>query len=1135
MAKYNVQHATEFLVNLDEDRPASILYVDDEPGLLEVVKQCLEMEGEFQVDTAVSVKEAKKITRKKVYDVIVSDYIMPGKNGLDFLRELRADGNTIPFIIFTGKGREEVAVNALNLGVDQYINKVGEPETVYLELSHGIRKALQRKRANQRIRESEQKFRNIFESASDAMIYLDRTGRILDVNQKAISVFGGSKKELVGKHFTKVGILSPKDVSKLMKAFADGLAGKHAFVSVSIKNRRGQKVSLECQGSLMKTSSENALLVIARDVTKRKQAEEGLKKSEEKYKELLEETPIGICNLDIKGKITYTNKAFEQIVGYSSDEIIGKSALNLASQALQLSNEKLKPITNRIKNRLTGRRKSEPMTLQLRRKDGCLRWVEAESKLIKRFGMPVGLQAILEDVTERKQMKEKLAESEERFRSIVENSHGGIGIVDDGFKIKYVNDQVTRILGYSKEEMVGHDFRKFLHGYTQSLIQDRYVRRQNGEEIPSQYEFEVIRKDGERRTVEMKVALLKDGQGRMHTMAEVLDITDRKKALVDFKESEEKFRDLAEQLPSMVFINKNGRVVYVNKKCIEIMGYTEEQFYSSDFNFHSLIAPESIEVIISAYKKHMKGEEVAPYEYTLVTKKGKKIEAIITTKLIKYCGENAILGIVTDITERKKMERDLRSSQERLSLLFQYAPDAYYLSDLKGSFVDGNKAAEELTGYRKDEIIGKSFLKLKLLPRRQMPKAVKLLARNALSKPTGPDEFTLNRKDGTSVSVEIRTFPINVKGKTLVLGIARDITQRKEKEREVRENKEKFERLFMDNPEAAVYVDSDFHILDANPRLQELFGYSSDEIKGRYINDLLVPEENLAEAEMLNKKANNGYVYHDTVRRRKDGSLVPVSISAAPITVEDRIIGFVAVYKDISQLKKAERELKDTLEKLSVVGKLVRHDVRNKLSVITGNTFLAEKKLPDHHEVSENLREIESAVQQTVEIFDFANAYEQLGIEELNYVDVERSFKETVLLFPDLHVNIVNDCRGLMVLADSLLQQVFYNLIHNSLKHGQKVTEIRTYYEEIGKNRLRLIYQDNGIGIPRAEKELIFKEGYGKGTGYGLYLIRKICEVYGWTIQERGKQGKGVQFTMIIPRMSGRGRISYRLDHNREH
>ncbi|MCK4885702.1 ATP-binding protein, partial [Candidatus Bathyarchaeota archaeon] len=108
-------------------------------------------------------------------------------------------------------------------------------------------------------------------------------------------------------------------------------------------------------------------------------------------------------------------------------------------------------------------------------------------------------------------------------------------------------------------------------------------------------------------------------------------------------------------------------------------------------------------------------------------------------------------------------------------------------------------------------------------------------------------------------------------------------------------------------------------------------------------------------------------------------------------------------------------------------------------------------------------------------------------------------------------------------------RQLFYNLIDNSLKHGEKVSRIRVHYEEAGKDKLKLVYEDDGVGIPKAEKEKIFTEGYGKDNGYGLYLIRKMCEVYGWTIKETGKHGKGTQFTITIPKMSESGKIAYQL------
>ena len=142
---------------------------------------------------------------------------------------------------------------------------------------------------------------------------------------------------------------------------------------------------------------------------------------------------------------------------------------------------------------------------------------------------------------------------------------------------------------------------------------------------------------------------------------------------------------------------------------------------------------------------------------------------------------------------------------------------------------------------------------------------------------------------------------------------------------------------------------------------------------------------------------------------------------------------------------------------------------------------------------------------------------------------MEKNFKEAVLLFPELRdIKILNECQGLTVLADSMLRQLFYNLIDNSLKYGEKVSQIRLRYEA-DKDKLKMIYEDNGVGIPRSEKKKIFNEGYGKGTGYGLYLITRMCEVYGWTIRETGKQGKGAQFTITIPEMNESGRIGYQL------
>jgi len=229
------------------------------------------------------------------------------------------------------------------------------------------------------------------------------------------------------------------------------------------------------------------------------------------------------------------------------------------------------------------------------------------------------------------------------------------------------------------------------------------------------------------------------------------------------------------------------------------------------------------------------------------------------------------------------------------------------------------------------------------------------------------------------------------------------------------------------------------------------------------------------------------------------------------------------------RLDEAYELIKIQQEKMKIMGKLTRHDVRNKLSVVTGNVYLTKQLLPKDSAGEKYLSETESAVEQIEHIFDFARIYEQLGVEELSYVDVGKCFDGAVsLVSSQKEVTFVNEGRGLMVFADSLLSQLMFTMIDNSLRHGEKVSRIRIHHKA-GDDVLKIVIEDDGVGISKEEKEIIFKEGYGKGSGLGLHLVKLMCEVYGWTIQETGTQGEGAQFTMTIPKTSKNGKTAYQL------
>ena len=253
------------------------------------------------------------------------------------------------------------------------------------------------------------------------------------------------------------------------------------------------------------------------------------------------------------------------------------------------------------------------------------------------------------------------------------------------------------------------------------------------------------------------------------------DITERKNAENALKESEEKFKNLAEELPNMIFINYQGRVVYANKKCEEITGYTRADFYSPDFKFISLIVPQDVEVLKSAFARHMRGEAVPPYEYGLLTKKGKRIEAIITTKLIEYEGGKAILGIITDITERKKAEQELlqikkdlelqvearsegfRRSEQRYRELYESFDEAFIATDWEFNIIHWNKAAERVTRVNVKDALGKKIYDV--LPEMTSVDIGPYLEALQKKKPTRFMMNTISRETGREAIFEISTYP----------------------------------------------------------------------------------------------------------------------------------------------------------------------------------------------------------------------------------------------------------------------------------------------------------------------------------------------------------------------------------------
>ncbi|MDM7924904.1 MAG: PAS domain S-box protein [bacterium] len=280
------------------------------------------------------------------------------------------------------------------------------------------------------------------------------------------------------------------------------------------------------------------------------------------------------------------------------------------------------------------------------------------------------LETLLRNASVMDGTRRQLEESESRFRRIADRLSDGILFSENG-KLVYANSRACDIFGLTFDELTRLRGGDRVAPEDQERVARFWRESEKSGEFPPSIECWFVRKDGERRFLRSRVQRFHDSDGSSTLLMIVTDITENKIAETRLSESEEKFRNLAEQSPNMIFINQGGKVAYANRLCEERMGYTREEFYSPDFNFLTLIAPEDRDRITQNIRQHWQGRELEPYRYGLVTRGGERIEGLITTKLIAYGKQPAILGIITDITALVKAEKTVRDTLREKELLIK--------------------------------------------------------------------------------------------------------------------------------------------------------------------------------------------------------------------------------------------------------------------------------------------------------------------------------------------------------------------------------------------------------------------------------------------------------------------------------
>jgi PAS domain S-box-containing protein len=307
----------------------SVLYVDDEDSLLRLCRIFLEKTGDFRIDIASSAQEALEKLQDASYDAIVSDYQMPEMDGIEFLKEVRARAGDLPFILFTGKGREQIVIEAINNGADFYLQKGGDPGSQFAELAHKIRKAVERRKAVDALHKNDEQLRLLKESvelASDEVYWLDFAGRILYVNETACRNTGYSQEELLA---MTVFELDPDWTPGIYTESKTILKEKKTrIITTRHRHKDGSIVDVEIMTNYVERDGCEYSFAFARDITRRKQMEDALRESEERYRRLLAQSFDAVI-LHQDGNIVFANEAAARLVkAPGPEEMIGRPTLD---------------------------------------------------------------------------------------------------------------------------------------------------------------------------------------------------------------------------------------------------------------------------------------------------------------------------------------------------------------------------------------------------------------------------------------------------------------------------------------------------------------------------------------------------------------------------------------------------------------------------------------------------------------------------------------------------------------------------------------------------------------------------------------------------------------------------------------
>jgi PAS domain S-box-containing protein len=753
------------------------------------------------------------------------------------------------------------------------------------------------------------------------------------------------------------------------------------------------------------------------------------------------------------------------------------------------------------------------------------------------------LQARVKELEERdarhRSIEDELRASEERFRLAFDLAAVGRAMAGVDGRITKVNPSFCAITGYSEDEALAMTWQEIIHPDHLELNTRAAQRLLSGDSPSFEHELKVNHKHGDRLWVHLNVVLIRDNRGRpLFFLSDLVDITERRCAEQALRESEQKFRSLADKSPNMIFISKRGRVVYANDRCVEFLGYAKEEFYADGFDYLTLIAPESVNTVRAAYRAHSCGCDVPAYEYTLLRKDGTRVDAILNSKVIEYGGETAILGIATDITARKCTERALRESEERFRSIFENAPIGLGVADAGGNIRSFNEAMLVPGGYEVADI-GRIGNVANLYYDAAERDEVLRIAREQGCVHRHAVRF--KRKDGTPYHALLSLVPANVGGEPGWQALVEDITERKRAQEElIKLEREK--RLILDSTaELIAFQTPDYRVAWANRACGESVDADPQDLIGRQCHEIWHQSDEPCPHCPITKVYQTGHSHEEEISS-PDGRWW--LIRGSPVHDDDgTLLGAVEVTLDITERKRMEQEL-SRAKRLEAAGQFagqIAHDFNNLLGPLVAYPDLIRSKIGSDGRLAEMLADMEEAARQIADINQQLLTLGRRGHYKTVQIRLDELVEQTLRAIPISEtIEVRTDWPGDLLPirgGRAQLARVLTNIITNAVEAMNKAGTLTLaaanacldaplqHYTSVATGEyVRLDITDTGGGIKPEIIDRVFDPFFTtkttdrrRGSGLGLTVARTVVEDHKGYICLQSGLGDGSTVSLFFP------------------